>query len=73
MVVHTVRVGQDAAAADDEAAASAAELPLALPRQAVVGLAVHAEHLRDSINCCDYCGGYDMLLSCCYRNNIEMT
>ena len=45
VVVHTVRVGQDAAAGDDEPAAGAAELPLPLPRQAVIGLAVHAEHL----------------------------
>lgn len=45
VVVHAVRVGQDAAALDDEAAAVGAVLPLALPWQAEVGLRVCAEHL----------------------------
>ena len=49
VVVHAVRVGEDAAARDDEAAARAAELALALPGEAVVGLAVHAEHLRPAM------------------------
>lgn len=46
VVVHAVCVGEDAAAGQQEAAAAAAVLALALPRQAVVRLAVHAEHLR---------------------------
>lgn len=36
---------EDALARYDEAAASAAELALALPGQRIVGLGVHAEHL----------------------------
>jgi hypothetical protein len=42
-----VCVGEDAPPRDHEAAAVAAVLPLALPRQAEVGLSVDAEHLQD--------------------------
>jgi hypothetical protein len=47
VVVHAVCVGEDAAPRDHEAAAVAAVLPLALPRQAEVGLSVDAEHLQE--------------------------
>jgi hypothetical protein len=46
VVVHAVCVGEDAPPRDHEAAAVAAVLPLALPRQAEVGLRVDAEHLQ---------------------------
>jgi hypothetical protein len=45
VVVHAMCVGEDAASCDHEAAAAAAVLPLALPRQAIVGLSVYADHL----------------------------
>lgn len=47
VVVDAVGVCEDAAPRDDEAAAAAAVLPLALPRQRKVGLRVDAEHLGD--------------------------
>jgi len=46
VVVDRVRVGEDAAAGDDEAAAGGRVLPLPLPGQREVGLGVHAEDLR---------------------------
>lgn len=49
-VLDGVGVGEDAPAADDEAAAAGAVLPLPLPRQREVGLGVHAEHLDDRVH-----------------------
>ena len=46
MVVHAVRIGQNAPPRNYEPATRAAELALALPRQAVVGLTVHTKHLH---------------------------
>jgi len=46
VVVHRVGVSEYSAPADDETAGGAAVLPLPLPGQAVVGLAVHTEHLQ---------------------------
>lgn len=45
VVVHAVCICEDASALDYEAAAAAAALPLALPRQGEVGLCVDAEDL----------------------------
>jgi len=47
VVVHAVRVGEDAAPADDEARRAAAVLALALPREGEVGLGVDAEDLLE--------------------------
>ena len=49
-VLHGVCVGEDAPAADDEAAAAGAVLPLPLPRQREVGLGVHAEDLDHRVH-----------------------
>ena len=46
VVVDRVRVGEDAAAGDDKAAAGGRVLPLPLPGQREVGLRVHTEHLH---------------------------
>jgi len=46
MVIDAMGIGEDAPAGDDEAAAAARELALALPWQAEVGLRVNTEDLQ---------------------------
>lgn len=47
-MIYAMSISQDTLVADDEAAAVAAVLTLALPGQAEVGFCVNTEHLQES-------------------------
>lgn len=46
MVIHRVGISQYSAACDNEAAGGAAELPLSLPWEGIIGFRMYAKHLE---------------------------